>query len=1081
MAVIARDVYEIIVKGGVETKDLLSAMNVLLEEDRKRWADVAKVLGSVESALKELGKSQEDVQQGLSETTSKLLSVDAASNLLIKSWSMVRKAGEALAKPIGLATSFETEIAAIDTISNRAGERFASNFLDISERLGIDAAQVARAGYEAVGSGVSEASLAQFTEISAELATAGRAEILPTLKLLTTAQNQFGLSIGGVQEAADILFAVTRDGTTTIPELAAELGDLIPLGKGAGQTFKEIGASIGALTKGGLSTSLAATQLKALATSFQADLPKIVSSLGELGVVTDAQAFKALSFVEKISLLSTAFKGNESAAFKALGRQEAVAAVFALGANNAEFLRSALVGVEQAAGQTDQAVARFQETSAQTAARLKESFNRQLIELGNQLLPRVNEVMTQLTEYIRANGDELVAKITGFADSLISFATFVVEHGEGILEFFGLLVGAKVVAGIASVTATVGGLSGALATGLAGASAVASTALAVLLSPITAIVAGLAAVAAGIYGVVTAYKQLTSTEIDLGGVANSLELDVRLAEAAVQRAQQRNQLVSGQGVLTNPADLNPATGQIGGPLAGSVASLQDTLALGIDAATSVVQGNLDALDRASAAQRQQVDEAGLRIEQSQAEYAEISAEVDRLQAEQLRGNLLVNQELTLAVNRQTELERTIGDLQRQGDEARTKAAELEVARARLSVTFQQEITGQVAGAFKTLGGQIGSPFASLLNSARGFLAGAKVPTTPKTTGGRRSTPDTGAADEAALVASAQRAADELLQVDAANAERRARLIQDDNERELRLLGLRQGQELQQAIKAGEDLVALLQVQGRDRAAVLAQQDKAALDVRAQADQDYRTQLARNQQAEALILAGTDEGAILALVNRQETELALVAGNLEAERALREVHERDMTLLIEQQSAARLAAVAGYADSVGGILTGLGDTMRAFGVESKLLAGVEILATAASLEAKAISAFAESGLSFASGNLLKGGAQLAAGIAAQAQVVRLVAKAASLGATGGRGGSGPGAGAGGGGQRRNPRLENSSGGDGKREAVTFVFQGPVYDSRREAESAFGRQALRGVRRLQDAPRGAPRARISEFES
>lgn len=1063
MAVIARDTYEIVVKGGVETKDLLSAMNALLEEDRKRWADVAKVLGSVETALKGLGQGQREVQQGLGETTSKLLSVDAASNLLVKSWGLVRKAGELLAQPLGLAASFETEVAAIDTISNRAGTKFASTFLDISERLGIDAAQVARAGYEAVGSGVAEASLAQFTEISAELAIAGRAEILPTLKLLTTAQNQFKLSLGEVQEAADILFAVTRDGTTTIPELANELGDLIPLGKGAGQTFKEIGASIGALTKGGLSTALAATQLKSLATSFQADLPKIVKGLAELGVKTDEQAFKSLSFVDKIALLSTAFKGNEAAAFKALGRQEAVAAVFALGANNAEFLRAALEGVDKAAGSTDKAVGRMQETTEQTAARLRASFNRELIELGNQLLPRVNEVMTQLTEYIKANGDELAAKIKGGVDALIGFGTFVVENGSTILTFFGALAGVAVIGSVAKLASTVTGLATGIS-GVAAAAGVAKGALGLMLGPVGLLTAALPQLIDLAKELGTSFGNFLASGDQIGNVAQGiinqgLEIQVKQATGDFGTAEAlnaaRGQVLSGDALLLDPAGLDEARGEFTAKTSDAFATLQEALALGVDQAQVLVEQNIASLLGAADAQSRRSADAIARFENALAAQKAQDAEVERLRFDlgaQLKGTL------TEAINKQADLRREVAALQQEATFAERKASQFQDAAEALGNRFTS-LLGQVAGA---------APF-----------TGAPVDPEPLKGPARKVIDEEGLLEAQAIEARFKiltAGLERLRSAAEVDADRRVGLIADTNARELAQLQRRHDAELTAAVAAGQDVNLLLQVQGGQRLEILRGQEEAAAQVRAQAQQDYLTQIGRAKEAEAVILRGTDDGAIVALLNRQETELALVGGHLEAERALRETHEREMSLLIAEQNAARITSLAGYADSVGSILGDIAGLMRTFGVESNLLAGVQIAAEAALLQSKAISTAAQAGLSFASGNLLQGTAQAIAAAAAQVQVGVLLAKAASLGAGGGGGGSGS---AGAGAPRRSPRVDSTRGG-GERGAVTFVFQGPVYDSRRDAEAAFGRQALRGVRRLQDSPRGAPRARLTDFE-
>jgi TP901 family phage tail tape measure protein len=1081
MAVVAQDVYEIVIKGGAEASSVLAALNARLDEDRQRWEAVARAIDSAETAFREGTTAAVDAGAGLSRTASSLLSVDAATNLVLKGWQALGKAKDILAKPVGLAASFETEVAAIDTVSNRAGTRFAGQFLEISSRLGIEAAQVARAGYEAVGSGVEEATLAQFTDISASLAIAGRAEILPTLKLLTTAKNQFGLSIDEVKRSADVLFGVTKVGTTTIPELANELGELIPLAKAAGLSFDEIGASVAALTKGGLSTALASTQLKSLAVSFQADLPKIIAAVQAAGISIDEAGFKALSFGEKVALLNRAFAGNEQA-FKVLGRQESVSALLALGANNAQFYSEALAEVGRSAGATDAALGRMQETTEQTGARLREQFNNQLILLGNELLPQVNSVLTDLTEYLKTNGPELAESIKGGVDQLISLGRWVADNGTVVLGFFGLLAGAKVVGGLVSVASGVASIGGALtgATTLAGGL---GTALAVLTSPITIAVAGIAALVAGVNELI---NTLSSVELgaELDSFANGVSLDIRNAQARVQQEQNRRQLTAGDGVLLDPAAVNQVTGEIGVGLAGNIATVQEALSQGLDIASDLVQRNLAALEEAAATQRSRQDTALANLEAVQAEALALDDHVRELSLEQARGNLLVNQQLTLAVNRQADVQRELAELEGQAMDARAKAANLELIRANLSAQFQQQVTDSLRAALTGIGRGVLGGARNFGTGVVGFLGQDTTPTTPRVPTGRRGRADYGIEDEVrqdeAAASARARIQEAALLAEFVNAERRIGLIDDTNARELRLLALRHAQELGQAEQAGEDLGLLLLTQGQQRLDVLRSQEETAAQVRAQAQADYRTELGQKQQVEALLLAGTDEGAIVALQNRQETELAMVAGNLEAQRELQARHGQDMEALLNEQLIARADTYASYFSSVGQLLGSVTTLFETFGAKSRILTGIKIAGEAAELQAAAIRGIYE-GAIIAPKNPFQGAAMIAAGVAAQVQALALYAKAAQFGFGGGGGGGGAG-GAGGGGARRTPRLEDGArGAGGQREALTFIFQGDVYDTRRAAEEAFGRRSLNGIRRLADNPRGAPRAPISDFES
>lgn len=1060
MGLIGRDVYEIIVRDEGANASL-RALNDLVEEDRRRWDRLATTLDKVDKAFDKGARSAEDAGRGLSKTTSSLLSLDAATSLVAKSWGALRRAGDALAKPIGLAQSFETEVAALDTISNQAGTRLRGTFLDLSERLGRDAADVGRTAYEAVSSGVADATVAQFTEISGKLATAGRAELLPTLRVLTTFQNQFGLSVEGVAHAADVLFAATKVGVTTIPELASELGDVIPLAKGAGLGIESLSGAIAALTKGGLTTALAATQVKSLATSLLTDVPKVVVALNEAGVSITEADFKALSFRDRMVLLSKTFTGAEGPLIKAFGRIEGVSAALALGANNAAFFDEAMTEIAKSTGATDAAFSRFAQTSAFTSDQLRATFGRQLIELGDTLLPLVNELLREGIEYLKANGPALASTIKSGVEALVSMGRFIVDNGEAILTFFGLLAGAKVVSGIGSLVASLSAAATTLGS-VASAAGVVGGAIGLLTGPVGLAIAAFVT----LKDVAREAGEWIGKSLTLGAEAVNQAQNIQniLLGAQVNRAvgdfgtvdalnAQRNAVLGGDAVLIDPADLDAIRGQFTAKTSDAFASLQEVLALGVDEAQVIVEANIGRLNEAASIQTQRFEEAKVKLDDALAAQAQADADVKRLQSDlgaQLTGTL------TEAVNKQRQIAEQVRGIQAEAAFFERRGLQFADAAAALADKF----TG-------ALGAQA---------SPQGAAAATTTVKPPKPTG-RGGKADDGLALEAQLEREAAAAALRIQAADDANRERRAKLIEDDNARQLALLDLRFEQERRAAEAAGQDLLLLTQVQGRERLQVIADQERAAAQERTQAQADFITELERIKQVEATILAGTDEGAIIALQNRQEQEIALVQGSLEAEAALRTRHEEEMSILIAEQNAARLQTLAGYAEGVGSILGDIAGVMRAFGVESKVLAGIEILADAAALQAKAISAFAEAGIEAAKGNVFKATALVVAAGAAQAQVVALGIKAAQLGASGGTGGRGASTA----GARRTPRAAAPRGGDGTGETrQVFIFQGDVYDTRREAEAAFGRRAIRGIDRLGSAPRTAGRADFAGFQ-
>ena len=414
----------------------------------KRLSDAAELLGDdMRRAADGIERMESSMRRGTGAVKAGRLSLlELNSGLEIASKGARALGGifSALKAPTKLAASFETEIAAIDTITKQAGTRFRDQFLDISERTGQDAAEVARAAYEAISAGVAQESAAQFVEVSNELARSGRAGLTESLELLATIREQFSLTDDELNRVNSQIFLATRDGRTKVSELAADLGGLIPLAKSAGQSLEEMLGGIVSITKAGITTNTATVQLKAYAVAVQKNGGNIAKALTKTGNAITETEFKSLSLAKQVTLLNTAFSGNEGALIKLFGRIDGVQAVQVLARNGAVDLENAVGASAAAANEASAAVGRFASTAEAAFGRTKATFNRQLIELGQKLLPLVTEGLADLTEFLKTDGAAAFDRVATAATTLGRALLTVVEGASaafGVVERLGTAIG----------------------------------------------------------------------------------------------------------------------------------------------------------------------------------------------------------------------------------------------------------------------------------------------------------------------------------------------------------------------------------------------------------------------------------------------------------------------------------------------------------------------------------------------------------------------------------------------------------------------------------------------------------------
>ena len=133
-------------------------------------------------------------------------------------------------------------------------------------------------------------------EIAAKAAVGGITDTNIAVDAITTVMNAYGKSVNDATSISDIFFTTIREGKTTFPELAQNIGTVVSSASLAGITFEELGASFATTTKAGINTADTATALNRLFLSLANPTEGLKKKTAALGIEFSAAALRSKGF-----------------------------------------------------------------------------------------------------------------------------------------------------------------------------------------------------------------------------------------------------------------------------------------------------------------------------------------------------------------------------------------------------------------------------------------------------------------------------------------------------------------------------------------------------------------------------------------------------------------------------------------------------------------------------------------------------------------------------------------------------------------------------------------------------------------
>ena len=243
-----------------------------------------------------------------------LLSRVVAVQAIVRGMSTIRNE---VSSTVDSSLKFTKAISNIQTIAgDQSIESLGKEVRDLSDQFNIPLLEVAKARYDALSNGFTNASdQSQILEASFKLAKTTVGDGVSTVNLLSTALNAFGESADNSEKRAAQFFKTVELGKIVGPELAHALPKVARGENLLGIKPEEVLAGFSTLTVRSVSPDEAATQQNAAMTALLKPTQAAAAAMHTLGFENSQSLIKALGFVGGLrALIGTTDGSAESVA-----------------------------------------------------------------------------------------------------------------------------------------------------------------------------------------------------------------------------------------------------------------------------------------------------------------------------------------------------------------------------------------------------------------------------------------------------------------------------------------------------------------------------------------------------------------------------------------------------------------------------------------------------------------------------------------------------------------------------------------------------------------------------------------------
>ena len=290
--------------------------------------------------------------------------------------------------------------------------------------------------YQALSASVDAGHAVDFTTKAVELSKAGFTSAATAVDVMTTAINAYGLSADDADHISDNLITTQNLGKTTVDELAASMGKVIPTASAYGVNIDNLCSSYAIMTKSGIATAESTTYLKGMLNELGDSGSDVSAVLKDKTGKSFAECMNSgMSLGDVLQVLSDSVDGNTTEFANLWHSQEAGTGALALVNAGSKEFNSTLNQMQNNAGATASAYEKIEGTMEAKTEALKAKFSNLKSELGEKLIPVVDKVVDALSnkvipaiekagQWIEKHKDQVKALALAITGAVATFAAF---------------------------------------------------------------------------------------------------------------------------------------------------------------------------------------------------------------------------------------------------------------------------------------------------------------------------------------------------------------------------------------------------------------------------------------------------------------------------------------------------------------------------------------------------------------------------------------------------------------------------------------------------------------------------------
>lgn len=438
---------------------------------------MSDVADSVSDAAKDVGDSASDIGDSIGDgfeegTDQASTAIDTLAQALVAAGvtASVKAITDVLMGCTQASMEFETAMAKVGTIADESQKPLGdmrNEILALSGETGKSVGELAEATYQAISASVATESAVDFVGTANKLAVGGFSDTTTAVDILTTAINAYGMSADDAAKISDVLITTQNLGKTSVAQLGASMGMVIPLAAAYNMNLEDLAASYALLTANGTQTAQATTYVKAALNELGSTSSVVGSTLKKQTGKTFAELMaEGNSLGDVLQVLADSVDGDTTAFNNMWSSSEAGVGMLSILNSGTSKYNSLVQAMEGSTGAATTAFEKMSETGEFAQQRFQNATENLKIAIGDELAPVLMELqqsradaMEWATEFVKEH-PEVVAAVTALAAALAVLAAALV----------GLLV-------VQQVTTAFTKFSAALLANPVGAIAVALTAL----------------------------------------------------------------------------------------------------------------------------------------------------------------------------------------------------------------------------------------------------------------------------------------------------------------------------------------------------------------------------------------------------------------------------------------------------------------------------------------------------------------------------------------------------------------------------------------------------------------------------